>query len=191
MTYQNFTLETDADGILLVTWDMPGKSMNVIDLQVMDEWEKIVDHVAASETIKGVVVTSAKKNFGAGADLAMMQGMLADYWRLWSEKTGIRIQFEPYPWHTCMARVREGQSDMIPGMFYSAERDASLDFSQSFMQIKTSLFTRNSSTAAHLDDLEGMRVGATGGIGRPVSRGPHSVSSTGRSPHSVSWRIEC
>ncbi|MET3853416.1 hypothetical protein ABIE40_000505 [Rhizobium sp. OAE497] len=27
MTYKNFTLATDADGIALVTWDMPGKSI--------------------------------------------------------------------------------------------------------------------------------------------------------------------
>jgi 3-hydroxyacyl-CoA dehydrogenase/enoyl-CoA hydratase/3-hydroxybutyryl-CoA epimerase len=31
MDYKNFTIETDADGIALITWDMPEKSMNVID----------------------------------------------------------------------------------------------------------------------------------------------------------------
>ncbi len=29
-TYTNFKIETDADGIALVTWDMPEKSMNVL-----------------------------------------------------------------------------------------------------------------------------------------------------------------
>ncbi len=29
--YKNFNIETDADGVALVTWDMPGKSMNVFD----------------------------------------------------------------------------------------------------------------------------------------------------------------
>ena len=29
MTCTNFRFETDADGIALVTWDMPGRSMNV------------------------------------------------------------------------------------------------------------------------------------------------------------------
>ncbi len=43
MTYKNFTVETDADGIALVTWDMPGKSMNVFTEEVMDELEQIVD----------------------------------------------------------------------------------------------------------------------------------------------------
>ncbi len=31
MTYTHFRFETDADGIALVTWDMPGRSMNVIN----------------------------------------------------------------------------------------------------------------------------------------------------------------
>ena len=30
MTYVNFTLDIDADGIALVTWDAPGRSMNVM-----------------------------------------------------------------------------------------------------------------------------------------------------------------
>ena len=31
MNYKNFTVDIDADGIALVTWDMPGRSMNVFD----------------------------------------------------------------------------------------------------------------------------------------------------------------
>ena len=46
MTYTNFTVETDADGIALVTWDMPDKSMNVFTEEVMDELDAIVDRVA-------------------------------------------------------------------------------------------------------------------------------------------------
>ena len=35
MSYTNFTLDIDADGIALVTWDMPGRSMNVFTEEVM------------------------------------------------------------------------------------------------------------------------------------------------------------
>jgi 3-hydroxyacyl-CoA dehydrogenase / enoyl-CoA hydratase / 3-hydroxybutyryl-CoA epimerase len=45
--YKNFTVETDADGIALVTWDMPGKSMNVFTEEVTDELNRIIDHVVA------------------------------------------------------------------------------------------------------------------------------------------------
>ena len=40
---QNFNLETDADGIALVTWDIAGSSMNVLDATMMNELEEIVD----------------------------------------------------------------------------------------------------------------------------------------------------
>ena len=77
--YTNFTVETDSDGIALVTWDMPDKSMNVFTEEVMDELEQIVDQVTADEAVKGVVFTSGKETFSGGADLTMLQKMLALY----------------------------------------------------------------------------------------------------------------
>jgi 3-hydroxyacyl-CoA dehydrogenase/enoyl-CoA hydratase/3-hydroxybutyryl-CoA epimerase len=75
----NFKLDVDADGIALVTWDMPGKSMNVIDFSVVDELDALVDKVAADAAIKGVVVTSGKDAFGGGADLTMLEKQRQDY----------------------------------------------------------------------------------------------------------------
>ncbi|MEX0956950.1 MAG: 3-hydroxyacyl-CoA dehydrogenase NAD-binding domain-containing protein [Rhizobiaceae bacterium] len=76
MSYKNFTVETDSDGIALVTWDSPGRSMNVFTEEVMDELEKIIDQVAGDEKIKGAVITSGKDSFSGGADLTMLQRML-------------------------------------------------------------------------------------------------------------------
>ncbi|NGO52128.1 3-hydroxyacyl-CoA dehydrogenase NAD-binding domain-containing protein [Allomesorhizobium camelthorni] len=76
MTYKNFTVETDADGIALVTWNMPDKSMNVFTEEVMDELDKIVDQVASDAAIKGAVITSGKESFSGGADLTMLKRML-------------------------------------------------------------------------------------------------------------------
>jgi 3-hydroxyacyl-CoA dehydrogenase/enoyl-CoA hydratase/3-hydroxybutyryl-CoA epimerase len=76
-TYTNFTVETDADGIALVTWDMPGKSMNVFTLEVMAEIEAILAATVADEAVKGVVFTSGKSSFSGGADLTMIKGMFA------------------------------------------------------------------------------------------------------------------
>src|SRR2546430_7248138 len=45
----NFKFDVDADGIALITWDMPGKSMNVIDFALVDEVEALVEKVARSE----------------------------------------------------------------------------------------------------------------------------------------------
>jgi len=73
MTYQNFTFDIDADGIALVTWNMPGRSMNVIDAKVMEELAAIVERVATDAAIKGAVLTSGKDAFCGGADLTMLE----------------------------------------------------------------------------------------------------------------------
>lgn len=77
MTYTNFTVDTDADGIAMVTWNMPDRSMNVFTEEVMNEFDKIIDQVVADAAIKGAVITSGKDSFSGGADLTMLQKMLA------------------------------------------------------------------------------------------------------------------
>jgi 3-hydroxyacyl-CoA dehydrogenase/enoyl-CoA hydratase/3-hydroxybutyryl-CoA epimerase len=79
MNLHNFRLETDDAGIALLTWDMPGRSMNVITEAVMDELDTVIDHVAMSEAVKGCVVTSGKDAFSGGADLTMLQALGAAY----------------------------------------------------------------------------------------------------------------
>ncbi|MGC1359273.1 MAG: 3-hydroxyacyl-CoA dehydrogenase NAD-binding domain-containing protein [Xanthobacteraceae bacterium] len=73
MTFQNFSFDVDADGIALLTWNMPGRSMNVIDVKVMEELTAIVERVASEAGIKGAVLTSGKEAFCAGADLTMLE----------------------------------------------------------------------------------------------------------------------
>jgi 3-hydroxyacyl-CoA dehydrogenase/enoyl-CoA hydratase/3-hydroxybutyryl-CoA epimerase len=77
MTYTNFTVETDADGIALVTWDMQDKSMNVFTMEVMGEFDKLIDDVTADSAVKGVVFTSGKSSFSGGADLTMQKWFFA------------------------------------------------------------------------------------------------------------------
>jgi len=75
MNLTNFRFETDSDGIATATWDMPGRSMNVITPELMAELDQIIDTVASTEAIKGCVITSGKEAFSGGADLTMLQGL--------------------------------------------------------------------------------------------------------------------
>src|SRR6201985_3136323 len=86
MAFKNFKLETDADGIALVTWDIPGRSMNVLDETTITELEAIVKQTSADAAIKGVVVTSGKEAFSGGADLSMLEGMNRRYTDLLTDK---------------------------------------------------------------------------------------------------------
>jgi 3-hydroxyacyl-CoA dehydrogenase/enoyl-CoA hydratase/3-hydroxybutyryl-CoA epimerase len=79
MSYTNFTLDIDADGIALITWDMPDRSMNVFTEEAMLELNAIVDKVASEAAIKGAVITSGKDTFSGGADITMLQKMLSKF----------------------------------------------------------------------------------------------------------------
>src|SRR5580698_9445537 len=81
MNLTNFRFETDADGIALVSWDMPGRSMNVINGEIIDELGQIADKIASDPTIKGAVFTSGKDGFAAGADLTMLETAGKEYAR--------------------------------------------------------------------------------------------------------------
>jgi 3-hydroxyacyl-CoA dehydrogenase/enoyl-CoA hydratase/3-hydroxybutyryl-CoA epimerase len=72
MPHVNFKLDSDTDGVALITWDAPGRSMNVIDLGVIAELSAIVETVASDAAIKGAVIISGKDAFSAGADLTML-----------------------------------------------------------------------------------------------------------------------
>src|SRR3970040_629042 len=78
----NFKFDVDADGIALVTWDMPGRSMNLIDLSMIEELGKIVEQVAGDAAIKGAVITAGKDAFCAGADLTLLESLTRNFTEL-------------------------------------------------------------------------------------------------------------
>ncbi|MHC2254329.1 3-hydroxyacyl-CoA dehydrogenase/enoyl-CoA hydratase/3-hydroxybutyryl-CoA epimerase [Bradyrhizobium embrapense] len=86
MAYKNFKFDVDAEGIALVTWDIPDRSMNVFDEVSTQEIDEIIKQTTSDAAIKGVVITSAKEAFCAGADLSMLEGMNRAYAQLFKEK---------------------------------------------------------------------------------------------------------
>jgi len=76
---ENFKIDVDADGIALITFDVPGRSMNTLTGSVMAEIPQVVERIKTDDAIKGAVLTSGKASgFCAGADLGdMAGGMLA------------------------------------------------------------------------------------------------------------------
>ena len=97
MTTQNFRFDVDADGVALITWDMPGRSMNVLTPEAIEDLNGLVDKVAADAAIKGAVVTSGKETFSGGADLTMLQGMAHEYARVAEaegEEAAMRVFFD-------------------------------------------------------------------------------------------------
>ncbi len=79
MSEKNFTVDVDQDGIALMTWDVPGRSMNVITLDGIAELAGIVERLVGDAQVKGVVITSAKESFCAGVDLTLLETLSRTY----------------------------------------------------------------------------------------------------------------
>ena len=76
-----FHYDIDADGVAVITWDVPGKSMNVMTFQGWDELDALVDRALGDDAVKGIVLTSGKDSFAGGMDLnviARMKEMAGD-----------------------------------------------------------------------------------------------------------------
>ncbi len=72
---ENFKTDLDADGILLCTFDVPGKTMNTFTKSALADVEAIANRAKTEAGIKGVVITSGKTTgFCAGADLEELFG---------------------------------------------------------------------------------------------------------------------
>ena len=73
MTYKTFSVETDKDGIAILTIDLPDQSMNVWDAGLIEDFTAWVETFCNDDAIKGAVITSGKPSgFLAGADLRML-----------------------------------------------------------------------------------------------------------------------
>ncbi len=68
----DFTMKVDADGVAIITWDVPEKSMNILRVEALALIEEMIDQVLSDDNIKGAVITSAKDSFAAGMDLNVL-----------------------------------------------------------------------------------------------------------------------
>ncbi|WP_296762843.1 3-hydroxyacyl-CoA dehydrogenase NAD-binding domain-containing protein [Sediminimonas sp.] len=74
----DFTMGKDADGVATITWDCPGKTMNVLSIEALQTLDGLIDDALADDAVKGIVITSAKKDFAAGMDLNALSRMKDD-----------------------------------------------------------------------------------------------------------------
>ncbi|MCG6884397.1 MAG: enoyl-CoA hydratase/isomerase family protein [Silicimonas sp.] len=74
----DFTYELHDDGVAVITWDVPGKSMNVLTREAFDLVEGFIDTALADDAVKGIVITSGKDSFAGGMDLNVLAGIRAE-----------------------------------------------------------------------------------------------------------------
>ena len=71
----DFTMQKGDDGVAVITWDVSGKSMNVLSFDGAGELDRLMDDALADDAVKGIVITSGKDDFAGGMDLNAIAGM--------------------------------------------------------------------------------------------------------------------
>lgn len=59
----------EEDHVGVLTMDKKGEEMNIISLDIMDEFLSVLDKIISEDSIKAAVLISGKKSFMAGADI--------------------------------------------------------------------------------------------------------------------------
>ena len=70
-----FKYSIDSDGVAIISWDVPNKTMNVMSLEGLKELDKHFDAALSDDRVKGIIVTSGKRHFAGGMDLNVLADM--------------------------------------------------------------------------------------------------------------------
>ncbi|MDM8550803.1 transporter substrate-binding domain-containing protein [Desulfobacterales bacterium HSG2] len=117
---------------------------------------------AASERLSEISITCPEDSppFFFIDENGGMSGIGIDLWRLWSEKTGIRVRFMPGPRREALDMIRDGRADVHGGLIYTEERDTWLDYAALIAHTHVSFFFHNNIFGLkNLDDLAGFKIG--------------------------------
>jgi len=70
-------------------------------------------------------------------------GLFVDIWKIWSAKTGQKIEFQATTWRESLENLKNGSADVHRGLSITPERKQWLIFSQPFYENSFYLFFRN------------------------------------------------
>ena len=90
-------------------------------------------------------------------------GLYVDIWKLWSETTGIPVEFEASGWAETIEAVRTGKADIHSGLYKNKQRSEFLDFTDPIHVARNALFFRNETLPRPLSELKGLTVGVVKG----------------------------
>jgi PAS domain S-box-containing protein len=91
-------------------------------------------------------------------------GFLVDVWKLWEQKTGIKVELKAVKWEEAQRLLLRGDADVIENIFATPQRAPLYDFSKPYADLPVAIYRDTSiSGLASLDDLRGFKVGVMEG----------------------------
>ncbi|BBD07392.1 transporter substrate-binding domain-containing protein [Desulfovibrio ferrophilus] len=99
-----------------------------------------------------------------------LRGWMVDLWRLWSEKTGVAVDFTSGTFSETLELVKAGKADVHGGLLYTKKRDDYLDYVLPVAKMETHLFVHENILGVKgLKDLRGSELECFRGIGLRIS----------------------
>ena len=119
---------------------------------------------AASSRVIRVVMDSNYPPYAYVDEKGGIQGILADQWRLWQEKTGIRVELAALDWKDALVGMQVGRFDVIDTAFMTEERQGWLEFGKPYAKVEVSaFFHKNINKVSDVHSLQGFIVGVKEG----------------------------
>jgi len=119
--------------------------------------------IADTKTIK-VVIDDNYPPFSFRDSNDELIGISIDYWKLFEEKTGIKIEIVGTNWSDAQEMMENGEFDVIDTIFKSDVREKIYDFTNSYATIETSIYFNNKiSGIVDIDSVKGFRIASKEG----------------------------
>ena len=114
----------------------------------------------SKELVLKIAVTKDLIPYSYQAPNNKIEGLLIDYWKLWSKKTGIKIIFAPLSWKDSLEAIKNNQVDIHMGLFKNKERKKYIKYLNPIYNTNSSLYIKEESKNAikTLDDLKNKKV---------------------------------
>lgn len=88
-----------------------------------------------------------------------ISGMFIDYWRLWSEKTGVKIKFIPSFWNETLDNIKNEKVDIHSGLFKTKNRKEYLKYLNAIYNVNSSIFVLKNKNIHTISELNGKTLG--------------------------------
>lgn len=69
-----------------------------------------------------------------------LKGILIDQWRLWEQKSGIKVEIHAMDWDKAISGIKADEFDVIDTIFKTEERSGWLDFTEPYTTIEVPIF---------------------------------------------------
>ncbi len=93
-----------------------------------------------------------------------LQGILVDEWRLWEEKTGIKVDLRGMDWDKAQKTMAEGNAQVIDTIFFTEERAKTLAYSAPYASLDVPIFFHQDIAGIKdVKSLHGFTIGVKAG----------------------------